>query len=1016
MFRAFVFLCLLLGTQMPSSFAAAEAGALDLVRFYGSGFVSSLIPESFTNVVGLARSANGIVVLRDDGTLSEWAPSYSSLPPGLSNVAAIAAGDMQSIALFSNGTVRVWGGNPGPVPFNPKLKKIRAIAAGGQVGLALRADGRIVGWGDNSFQQLTVPRKKIRRALAIACGDAHALALTRKGTVVAWGNNTYGQAAVPVGLQGVKAISAGRYCSAALLTNGTVVVWGDPNTGQTNVPSNLTNVMAIVVGPHHCLALKGDGTVVGWGVSDILGTPLVPADLTHVTGMLATTYESFFITKGVAAHIVSSDSFVYAGQPAHFEIRAVSQSPVRYRWSHDGVEIPGATNALYEIQSTTLSDGGTYTALAQNDFSSRLLTMPPLAVQTPSVHVFPTNAVAKYGDSVTFFASISAVEVTSIRWSLNGDLIPGGAEGLLRVNVTPTNGGIYQAVVQINSSNTITSNPARLTVLPGWSVQPATWFEGNGSNVQFIPLTAHAPFPTNVTLQYSVSGSAHVPAASGQITLPAGSTNGFIPVQVAGDAIRQPNENFEVTLNPADLNVALWRATVTVQNNDAFPLLTATPQLLGEGNGAHIASAATLQLSAPATNAITVHFETHDLTAIAGQDYLGTNGFITIVPGQSTASVPIIVLGNLLLNPSKTFELTLSDATNAFFMNVTFTITIDNDDTLVIPLGFTVSLVATGLNAPTAFAVLEDRILACEQYAGVVEMSGGQKRTLVELNLHVGDLGSELGALGLVVDPGFVSNGFFYVYYTHTAGFGADSRVSRFTYATNGTVTGSEQVLLELGAGGIHNAGGLKFGPDGKLYISAGENGVPANAQTLTNLQGKILRLNSDGTIPSDNPFYFTASGKNRAIWAYGLRNPWRFDFEPVTGRMFINDVGEATWEEINEGFAGANYGWPWAEGFSAQAGLMNPLFVYGHSASQCAITGGAFVGPNNGAFPAEFSSDYFVADYCGDFIRRFNRTNLSVENFATGLPYVVDLQIGPDGALYCATHGGAIYRFSKTP
>src|SRR5215213_5908560 len=109
--------------------------------------------------------------------------------------------------------------------------------------------------------------------------------------------------------------------------------------------------------------------------------------------------------------------------------------------------------------------------------------------------------------------------------------------------------------------------------------------------------------------------------------------------------------------------------------------------------------------------------------------------------------------------------------------------------------------------------------------------------------------------------------------------------------------------------------GAINYGKDGKLYIATGDNETPTNSQQLTNLFGKMLRINKDGTIPTDNPFYATASGKNRAIWALGLRNPFKFAIQPTTGTTFINDVGEDAWEEINRGAAGANYGWPRYEG-----------------------------------------------------------------------------------------------------
>ena len=160
--------------------------------------------------------------------------------------------------------------------------------------------------------------------------------------------------------------------------------------------------------------------------------------------------------------------------------------------------------------------------------------------------------------------------------------------------------------------------------------------------------------------------------------------------------------------------------------------------------------------------------------------------------------------------------------------------------------------------------------------------------------------------------------------------------------------------LDNLSSATNHNGGAIHFGPDGKLYVGVGENANALNAQTLNNRLGKILRINADGTIPSDNPTTFSgiagsSSGANRAIWAVGLRNPYTFAFQPGTGRMFINDVGQDTWEEINDGIAGSNYGWSICEGACSPPNthFRDPLFQYGHSGDPnttgCAIVGGAF-------------------------------------------------------------------------
>ena len=236
----------------------------------------------------------------------------------------------------------------------------------------------------------------------------------------------------------------------------------------------------------------------------------------------------------------------------------------------------------------------------------------------------------------------------------------------------------------------------------------------------------------------------------------------------------------------------------------------------------------------------------------------------------------------------------------------------------------------------------------------------------------------ERGLLGIAFDPNFASNNFLYVYYTVSTS-PRHNRVSRFTANGDVAVPGSETIILELDnltAATNHNGGAIHFGPDGKLYIAVGENATASNAQTLSNMLGKILRINSNGTIPTDNPFFNTATGNNRSIWALGLRNPFTFAFQPGTGRMFINDVGQTTWEEINDGIAGSNYGWPNEEGPSANPLFRPPLFAYGHgfgATTGCAIAGGAFYNPATVQFPQSFVGKYFFADLCSGWIRVFD-------------------------------------------
>ena len=339
-----------------------------------------------------------------------------------------------------------------------------------------------------------------------------------------------------------------------------------------------------------------------------------------------------------------------------------------------------------------------------------------------------------------------------------------------------------------------------------------------------------------------------------------------------------------------------------------------------------------------------------------------------------------------------------------------------------LPAGFVETQFGGNLGgSPTAMAFAPDgRLFVCLQGGQVRVIKNGTLLAAPFVSLSV-DPSGERGLLGITFDPNFAANQFVYLYYT-TSTAPIHNRLSRFTANGDVAVTGSEVALVDLENLGAtnHNGGAIHFGPDGKLYAAVGENAVSANAQTLNNRLGKILRLNSDGTIPTDNPFFNTASGVNRAIWALGLRNPFTFGFQPGTGRMFINDVGQNTWEEINDGIAGSNYGWPTCEGVCSQPNpnFRNPVFQYGHGSGAttgCAIVGAAFYNPPVLQFPSSYLGKYFFADICSGWIRVFDPSTGAASPFATGIANPVDLHVGPDGCLYYLTQGGSgqVFRVS---
>ena len=257
-----------------------------------------------------------------------------------------------------------------------------------------------------------------------------------------------------------------------------------------------------------------------------------------------------------------------------------------------------------------------------------------------------------------------------------------------------------------------------------------------------------------------------------------------------------------------------------------------------------------------------------------------------------------------------------------------------------------------------------------------------------------------------------------YVYYTVPAGGGrpVHNRVSRFTAAGDVAVPGSEVVLLELDdlTTTLHNGGALDFGPDGKLYIAVGNDAIGTNSQSLSTRLGKMLRVNADGSIPADNPFYLTAAGPNRAIWAYGLRNPFKFAVNPNGGdpAMLINDVGGSQFEEVDDGVAGVNYGYPHNEGYVTHPDYQSPRFAYDHSPEGgCAITGGAFYAPGTGAYPAAYANRYLFADFCNGWIRGLDLTSNVVTDFVTDAVALVDVRVFDGYLYYLSIEEGALYR-----
>jgi glucose/arabinose dehydrogenase len=291
------------------------------------------------------------------------------------------------------------------------------------------------------------------------------------------------------------------------------------------------------------------------------------------------------------------------------------------------------------------------------------------------------------------------------------------------------------------------------------------------------------------------------------------------------------------------------------------------------------------------------------------------------------------------------------------------------------------------------------------------------------------DSNGERGLLGVAFPPDFATSHRVYVYFTMPTP-SSHNVVAWFGGADGNTASTGPNIVVtlpNLSTATNHNGGAIHFSPsDGQLYIAVGENANGANSQNLTTPLGKMLRVTEDGVPSAGNPTFGGAPHDAR-VWAWGLRNPFTFAFD-TGGTLFINDVGSGgsgacgsgTWEEINLGAPGANYGWPIVEGPPITPQCTNPAFTppitsYSHTdpSNPCAIAGGTFYQPSNPLLGQQFVGDYFFSDLCGGWIR-YRRPDGSVDQLASNINSPVDLHTGPDGSLWYLAHSGSVGRIAQ--
>jgi alpha-tubulin suppressor-like RCC1 family protein len=501
------------------------------------------------------------------GTVFAW--GYNSfgacnVPSGLANVVEVGCGNYFSIALRADGTMAAWGDNSwGLANFPPEATNVMSISTRGFDCLALRRDGSLVTWGDNTYGQASIPRAATG-VVAIATGGGHHLALRKDDVLVAWGANNYGQCNIPLEATNVIAIGAGYTHNLALRKDGHLVAWGENTSGDTDIPADATNIVAISVGPDFNLALRADGRLFAWGL-DWGGNANVPSDATNIVSISAGEMPDFGIRAdgsvaawgrndngelnvptglrpafSIAAGNIHSlairvtgapallrqpdDRVVSAGDSVLFNIPAIGQVPLAYKWRFNGVSMVGETSSALLLPAVQPEQAGAYDVIVQNgsgSVTSRVATLAILAAH-PTITLDPTNQGVSLGGKASFGVWAKGSLPLHYQWQQNGqDLLEKTNETLSVPAVGFANSGNYRVIVT-NGLGSVTSAVARLEVVPVFA-----WGQ-NQSGVLNLPLGL-----TNITAL--AAGQSHNLALKSDGTIIGWGDNGYAEITpVAG--------------------------------------------------------------------------------------------------------------------------------------------------------------------------------------------------------------------------------------------------------------------------------------------------------------------------------------------------------------------------------------------------------------------------------------------------------------------------------------------------